>query len=154
VLLSDLTLLVALTGLGYLIKLYSFSWMFYVFGVPYLITNMNLVLITFLQHSDVVLPHYRSSECDWFRGALATVDRDFGIFNYFHHHIADTHVAHHLFSNMPHYNAEEATRAIKPLLGPYYRSDSTPIVVALWNSFGACDYVAPDPGNSGILWYK
>ena len=35
---------------------------------------------------------------DWLRGALSTVDRSFGIFNYFHHHIADTHVAHHLFS--------------------------------------------------------
>lgn len=35
---------------------------------------------------------------DWLRGALATVDRSYGILDCFHHHIADTHVAHHLFS--------------------------------------------------------
>lgn len=35
---------------------------------------------------------------DWLRGALSTVDRSYGILDYFHHHIADTHVAHHLFS--------------------------------------------------------
>ena len=33
------------------------------------------------------------------------------------HHITDTHVAHHLFSTMPHYHAMEATKAIKPVLG-------------------------------------
>lgn len=37
---------------------------------------------------------------DWLRGALSTVDRSYGIFDYFHHHIADTHVAHHLFSQV------------------------------------------------------
>ena len=26
--------------------------------------------------------------------------------DFFHHHIADTHVAHHLFSQMPHYHAQ------------------------------------------------
>lgn len=41
---------------------------------------------------------WRRGGRDWLRGALATVDRSYGILNYFHHHIADTHVAHHLFS--------------------------------------------------------
>ena len=58
------------------------------------------------------LPHYTDDEWDWLRGALATVDRDYGwLLNSLHHHIADTHVAHHLFSSMPHYHAQVRARA-------------------------------------------
>lgn len=31
------------------------------------------------------LPHYTEKEWDWLRGALATVDRNYGILTYFHH---------------------------------------------------------------------
>jgi omega-6 fatty acid desaturase (delta-12 desaturase) len=37
--------------------------------------NHWLVLITFLQHTDPLLPHYRASEFTFTRGALATLDR-------------------------------------------------------------------------------
>jgi fatty acid desaturase len=57
--------------------------------------------------SHAELPHYSDDEWDWLRGALATVDRSYGrLLNTLHHHIADTHVAHHLFSTMPHYHAQ------------------------------------------------
>jgi len=78
-----------------------------VYVVPYLIVNSWLVTITLLQHTHPNLPHYVEKEWDWLRGALATVDRSYGFLDHFFHHIADTHVAHHLFSNMPHYHAEE-----------------------------------------------
>ena len=56
-------------------------------------------MITLLQHTHLSLPHYTGAEWDWLRGALCTVDRSFGaLLNVLHHHIADTHVAHHLFS--------------------------------------------------------
>lgn len=42
------------------------------------------------------------------RGGLSTIDRDYGIFNKIHHDIG-THVVHHLFHQIPHYNLEEAT---------------------------------------------
>ena len=59
------------------------------------------VMITLLQHTHKSLPHYDDKEWDWLRGALCTVDRSFGQFlNVMHHHIADTHVAHHLFSQV------------------------------------------------------
>jgi omega-3 fatty acid desaturase (delta-15 desaturase) len=50
------------------------------------------------------------------KGALSTVDRHYGIIEDIHHNIG-THVVHHLFSNIPHYNIVEATKYIKPLLG-------------------------------------
>ena len=39
------------------------------------ITNHWIVMLTYLQHSDPTIPHYRSGEWNWLRGALATVDR-------------------------------------------------------------------------------
>jgi fatty acid desaturase len=50
--------------------------------------------------------------------ALASTCRSYGWFlDQVFHHIADTHVAHHLFSYMPHYHAVEATAAIRKVLG-------------------------------------
>ncbi len=70
-------------------------------------------MITYLQHTHPNLPHYDDKEWDWLRGAMATVDRSYGFLDHIFHHIADTHVAHHLFSYMPHYHAQEATAAIR-----------------------------------------
>lgn len=90
--------------------------------IPYLVVNNWLVMITLLQHTHPKLPHYNDKEWDWLRGALATVDRSYGILDYFFHHIADTHVAHHLFSTMPHYHAEEVQKQI------FYGTPMTPNV--------------------------
>lgn len=76
--------------------------------------NHWLVLITFLQHTDPVLPHYRAPEFTFPRGALATLDRnllgDCGkimgwLGAHLTHGISETHVAHHVASKIPHYNA-------------------------------------------------
>ncbi|XP_058212251.1 delta(12)-fatty-acid desaturase FAD2-like [Rhododendron vialii] len=131
------------------------TWVLSVYGVPLLIVNGFLVLITWLQHTHPALPHYDSSEWDWFRGALATVDRDYGILNKVFHNITDTHVAHHLFSTMPHYHAMEATKAIRPILGEYYQFDGTPLVKAIWREAKECVYVeADDGGQKGVFWYN
>lgn len=154
VLLSDIALVAVFVVLYNVASVIGFAYFAKVYIVPYMITNLFLVLITFLQHTDPVLPHYTNTEWHWLRGALATVDRNYGLLNYFHHHIADTHVVHHLFSMMPHYHAEEATEAVKPLLGAYYRFDNTPITKALWNNFHNCECVAPDAANKNVLWFK
>ena len=74
------------------------------------------------------------------RGALGTVDRDYGIFNIILHHITDSHVIHHMFSKMPFYNAIEATKIVADsgVLGPYYVYDKTPWWLALWRCYGEC----------------
>ncbi|URE32191.1 omega-6 fatty acid desaturase, endoplasmic reticulum isozyme [Musa troglodytarum] len=135
---------------------YGFWWLVRVYGVPLLIVNAWLVIITYLQHTHPSLPHYDSSEWDWLRGALATVDRDYGVLNKVFHNITDTHVAHHLFSTIPHYHAMEATKAIKPLLGKYYQSDATPLLKAMWREARECMYVEPDEDSKqkGVLWYR
>ncbi|KAD4384222.1 hypothetical protein E3N88_24390 [Mikania micrantha] len=129
-------------------------WLVCVYGVPLLIVNAFLVTITYLQHTHPSLPHYDEFEWDWLRGALATVDRDYGVLNKVFHHITDTHVVHHLFSTMPHYHAEEATKAVRPLLGEYYRVDDTPFYVAMWREAKECLYVESDDKKGGVFWYK
>jgi len=157
VLVSDMGLIIALGFLWKLSSMFSFLWMAKMYGIPYLITNFFLVLITFLQHTDHAVPHYDDDQWEWMRGALATVDRDYGILNHVFHHICDTHVVHHLFFQLPHYHAVEATKAVKKVLGAYYRYDSTPIAKALWESF-ACEHVQPDAGakgpEAGVLWFR
>ncbi|KAK9273256.1 hypothetical protein L1049_018063 [Liquidambar formosana] len=132
------------------------AWLLCIYGVPLLIVNGFLVLITYLQHTHPALPHYDSSEWDWLKGALATADRDYGMLNKVFHNITDTHVAHHLFSTMPHYHAMEATKAIKPILGEYYQFDGTPFYKAMWRETRECLYVEPDDGapNKGVFWYR
>ncbi|XP_047339553.1 delta(12)-fatty-acid desaturase FAD2-like [Impatiens glandulifera] len=134
------------------------GWVMCVYVGPLLVMNVYLVLITWLQHTHPSLPHYESEEWDWLRGALSTVDRDFGnILNKVLHNITDTHVVHHLFSTMPHYHAKEATKAIKPMLGEYYRFDGTSVISSIWREAKECLYVEADEdegANKGVLWYK
>ncbi|XP_068651747.1 delta(12)-fatty-acid desaturase FAD2-like [Aristolochia californica] len=155
ILVSDAGMLAVVWGLYRFAAIQGLSWVVCMYGVPLLIVNGFLVLITYLQHTHAALPHYDSSEWDWLRGALATVDRDYGVLNKVFHHITDTHVAHHLFSTMPHYHAIEATKAIKPILGEYYRFDGTPFYKAMWREARECVYVEPDDGSKdrGIFWY-
>ncbi|EYU39930.1 hypothetical protein ABFS82_10G171200 [Erythranthe guttata] len=156
ILISDAGVLAIVYGLYRLVLAKGLSWAFCVYGGPLLVVNGFLVLITYLQHTHPALPHYDSSEWDWLRGALATVDRDYGILNKVFHNITDTHVAHHLFSTMPHYHAMEATKAIKPILGDYYQFDGTPFYKAAWREAKECIYVEAD-GNEkdkGVFWYN
>ena len=134
----------------------GFTWVMLVYGAPLHVVNGFLVMITLLHHTHLSLPHYDSSEWDWLRGALATVDRDYGILNKVFHHIADTHVLHHLISSIPHYHAEEATEAIKPVLGDYYHYDPTPFYVAMWREAKECLYVEAEDGDKakGVYWFK
>nr|AIB55752.1 delta-12 fatty acid desaturase [Fragaria x ananassa]QUE41923.1 omega-6 fatty acid desaturase endoplasmic reticulum isozyme 2 [Fragaria x ananassa] len=154
---SDLGILVTASVLYRLAMAKGLTWLVRVYGVPLLITNGFLVLITYLQHTHPSLPHYDSSEWDWLRGALSTVDRDCGVLHKVFHNITDTHVVHHLFSTIPHYNAMEATTAVKPILGDYYGFDGTPIYKALWREARECLYVEPDedaPNTKGVFWYR
>ncbi|VAI60147.1 unnamed protein product [Triticum turgidum subsp. durum] len=64
-----------------------------------------------------------------------------------------SHRRHHLFSNMPHYHAMEATKAIKPILGEYYQFDPTPVAKATWREAKECIYVEPED-RTGVFWYS
>ena len=149
---SDIAFFAALALLAYAIYTYGFVSVLVYYLLPYVVVNYHLVLITFLQHTDVYMPHFRNKEWSWFRGALCTVDRSFGpLLDHTFHHIVDTHVCHHIFSKMPFYHAQEATEAIRQVLGPYYLKDETPIAQATYRAFSDCQFIE-DVGD--IVFYK
>ncbi len=157
ILLTDIGLLVVSYGLYNLGAAKGFAWLFAIYGVPLVIVYGFLVVITWLHHTHRSLPHYDSTEWDWMRGALSTIDRDYGVLNTVLHHITDTHVMHHLFSTIPHYHAMEATKAIKPILGEYYQYDDTPVVKAMWRECTECFFVEADESEKdkqGVYWFN
>lgn len=149
---SDIALVMAFGSIGFFA--FKFGWIAVLkyYFIPYMFVNMWLVLITYLQHSDPAIPHYSPKAFSFVRGALCSVDRDYGIYNILHHHIGDTHVAHHLFSQMPFYHAQEATEAVKKVLGEYYYRDDTSIVQALKRSWAYCKFV--DENDGDVMYYR
>ena len=49
---------------------------------------------------------------------------------------------------------QEATAAIKPILGAYYSQDKRNVMSALWEEVSTCHWVAPEQQGSGVLWFK
>lgn len=142
VLSSDVGFFAAVGAVVYASNVLGFQTVAAYYLIPYLVVNADLVLITFLQHTDYYIPHYRDGEFDWLRGALSTVDRSFGwVMDHLFHHIADTHVVHHLFHEMPFYHAQEATKHVRAVLGDYYLRDDSAIPAALWRSWATCKFV-------------
>ena len=156
--LSDAALLVVLLVLRRAVAVAGAAWVLRAYVAPYLVVNGWLVMITLLQHTHPALPHFAGAEWEWLRGACSTVDRNYGaILNTLHHHIADTHVCHHIFSSLPHYHAQEATEALRRVMGRYYLRDERNIFAALLADWDRCQYVDADADATGaaqsILWF-
>lgn len=68
-------------------------------------------------------------------------------------------MAYLVISRIPQYHAEEATKAIMPLLGDSYHADKQrSLWGCIWESFTQCQYVVPDnpaakPENRA-MYYK
>jgi omega-6 fatty acid desaturase (delta-12 desaturase) len=161
--LSDIGLLIAGSILFTIGKSFGWSNLFVWYFLPYLWVNHWLVMITFLQHTDPSLPHYTPAAWTYTRGAAATIDREFGfIGRQLLHGIIETHVLHHYVSTIPFYHADEATEAIKLVMGKHYRSDtadgSLGFLHSIWKSFRWCQWIEPNEGatgdEAGVLFYR
>jgi hypothetical protein len=148
ILISDIGIAITLLTIWYLTSIYGWTTMAILYLQPYLWVNHWIVAITYLHHTHPDVPKYEPEAWTFLRGATATIDRNLGFGGkHFMHNIADFHVIHHLFSRIPHYHAEEATRAIQPLLGSNYREDKQRnFWLCIYESFTKCQYVVPsDP---------
>jgi omega-6 fatty acid desaturase (delta-12 desaturase) len=185
IILSDIGLAIVGTVLYALTQKYGFANMAVWYFIPYLWVNHWLgkflfpflssllskrfaytclaVAITFLQHTDPSLPHYENGSWNFARGAAATIDREFGfIGRQLLHGIIETHVLHHFVSTIPFYHADEATEAIKPVMGVHYRSDtrggSMGFLASMWRSARWCQWVEPSEGaegeGKGVLFFR
>jgi omega-6 fatty acid desaturase / acyl-lipid omega-6 desaturase (Delta-12 desaturase) len=114
IIVSDVGVFIWLAAVVAAVYTFGLSNTFRVYLAPYLWVNHWLIMITFLQHTDPLIPHYRTGEFTFPRGALSTFDRsllgDLGSFMGWigattTHGISETHVAHHVSSKIPHYHA-------------------------------------------------
>ncbi|GJT43009.1 delta(12) fatty acid desaturase-like protein [Tanacetum coccineum] len=156
VVLSDVAIVAVLYALYHLFVTEGVKMAAFLYGIPLFTFSGIFIIVTYLNHAHPAVAHYDSTEWNWLRGALATIDRDYGMFlNWAFHHSNQNHVIHHLFPMLPHYHAFEATEAVKPIIGDYYKYDDTPILKAMWRDTMECIYVAPDENseNKGIYWY-
>lgn len=145
---SDIGIFAALGALGAAVYNFGALNVYCYYFVPYLWVNFWLVFITYLQHTDIRLPHYTADEWNFVRGALATIDRDFGTaINWWIHHINDSHAVHHIFSQMPFYHAIEVTRKYLPgIVGELHQTSKRSLWSSLWESWTQCRYVIPKDG--------
>jgi len=150
---SDIGLFLVLSALGTWTYFRGFQEVFVLYVIPWLAVNHWLVSITYLQHTDPLLPHYSAAKWTFARGALCTIDRQFfGPTGWIAlHGICETHVAHHISSKIPHYHAWEATEAIKNYVGEYYMKSDENFLVSLWKSYRECRFVE-DKGD--VLFFK
>jgi len=163
ILLSDLGLLITGSILFLVGRMYGWTDLLVWYFLPYLWVNHWLVAITYLQHTDPSLPHYKAEAWNFTRGAAATIDREFGfVGRQLFHGIIETHVLHHYISTIPFYHADEASEAIKPIMGQHYRSNTIdgPVgfLKAMWQSARWCQWVEPNPDakgeNASVLFYR
>ena len=150
---SNLGLVAVLIALGCAALKFSLLRVICVYGLPYLMVNVWLVIYTWLQHTDVNIPHFSNEEWSWTKGALQTVDRPYGpLLNLLHHGIGSTHVCHHVKSTIPHYNAWRGTALLRARYPELVRYDPTPIHKALWRIASRCGAVRQSPID-GAFYY-
>ena len=151
--LSNLGVLAMLVILGLAAMAWSPARVLCVVGLPYLVINAWLVGYTWLQHTDVDIPHFSRGDWTWAKGALQTVDRPYGpILNFLHHGIGSTHVCHHVNPRIPHYNAWRGTTFLRQHYPHLIRYDSTPIPQALWRIACRCAVVSQNISNEGFFY--
>lgn len=140
-------------AITYAIRLFGIATVIKYYGIPWLLVTHWFIMITYLHHTDPVIPHYRGKQWSFQRGAAATVDRPILGWQgrFFLHDVAHFHVIHHFFPKMPFYHTPDATRHLKAFLGEHYVSDETPAFKALWRNYNFCQFVE-DEGD--VLFYR
>ncbi|KAH7090191.1 fatty acid desaturase [Paraphoma chrysanthemicola] len=152
ILLSDIGLVITLCVLYQVSKSFGVVNTCLIYGLPYLWMNHWIIAITYLHHTHPDAAHYEAENWTYAKGALSTIDREFGfIGRHIFHGIIEYHVVHHIFPRIPFYHAEEATHAIAPLLGRNYIEQRTNFLADLWLTFSKLNYVEDDK-NGRLVW--
>eukprot|EP01129_Flabellula_baltica_P002027 TRINITY_DN11895_c0_g1_i1.p1 TRINITY_DN11895_c0_g1~~TRINITY_DN11895_c0_g1_i1.p1 ORF type:complete len:366 (-),score=54.65 TRINITY_DN11895_c0_g1_i1:19-1083(-) len=131
------------TSLGFIVKYYF---------MPYLIFTAWIAIVTHSHHTHRDIPWYRNDDWTFLKGAISTVDRDYGLIEPIHHNIG-THIVHHIFMKIPHYHLVAATEQVKPLLGDYYKKSDVSMFQNMWDILNYCRFV-PNIGGKVYFYNK
>jgi len=152
---SDIGVLGMLGMLWVLASKFGAARVMALYAAPLVFVNCWLVGYTWLQHTDVDVPHLSAEAFSYLRGAFLTIDRPYGpLLDHLHHKIGSTHVAHHIDCTIPHYHAREATDAIAASFPKAYLYDPTPIHKALWRVASECLAVELRPQDGRYTWVR
>ncbi|KAF8065086.1 fatty acid desaturase-domain-containing protein [Lyophyllum atratum] len=153
VIMSNIGIAFMVWGVSYASALWGASEVIKYYAIPWLEVTHWFIMITYLHHTDPIMPHYRGKEWNFQRGAAATVDRPFLGWQgrFFLHDVAHFHVIHHFFPKMPFYHGPEATQHLKAFIGEHYVSSDAPVFKALWDNYNKCQFVE-DEGD--VLFYR
>jgi len=121
--------------------------------VPDFIFASYCVIITFLHHNEMNLPWFADSEWDYVRGQLSTVDRHYGIVHHVIHSIG-THQMHHLFSLIPHYHLELATKHFRAAFPDLVRTCDEPILPSFVRMYLKYDKQNVIEDDTKVHYYK
>ncbi|KAF8887319.1 hypothetical protein BD779DRAFT_1662529 [Infundibulicybe gibba] len=153
VIMSNLGIAAMVWGVSYSSSIWGASEVTKFYGIPWLCVSHWFIMITYLHHTDPVMPHYRGKEWNFQRGAAATVDRPILGWQgrFLLHDVAHFHVIHHFFPKMPFYHGPEATQHLKAFIGDHYVTSDAPAFKALWENYNKCQFVE-DEGD--VLFYR
>ncbi len=128
---------------------FVFGWGFFAKYIlaPYLIYGGWLTFMTWMQHVSEEVPVYQAQDWTPLKGALSSVDRNYGPFNWLTHNTGNYHVIHHIFPTIPHYHLKQATDAVKPLLGDSYLQSDRFVIFDFVRSLLNCHHVVPADGH-------
>lgn len=127
----------------------TYGWGFFAKYIlaPYLIYGGWLTFVTYMHHVAPEVPVYDAKDWTRLRGALASVDRNYGPFNWITHNIGNLHVVHHINPTIPHYRLQEATDAVRPLLGAHYLKSERFVLWDFVRTLIGCHFVEPGDGR-------
>lgn len=123
------------------------------FIIPDFIFACYTVIITFLHHTEEDIPWYDNSLWDNVRGQLSSVDRHYGWCHDIIHNIG-THQIHHLFSKVPHYNLEEATKVFRSKFPQLVQVRDDRILPAFIRMFAKYAHQSVIPDDTKVHLYK
>ncbi|KAF7320735.1 Linoleoyl phosphatidylcholine delta-12 acetylenase [Mycena chlorophos] len=119
---------------------------------------LGVILITYLHHTDPLIPHFRGKAWTFTRGASATVDQPILGWqgDFFLHSVARYHVLHHsrqFFPKIPFCKSPSShTQEKLTCLGPqHYHFCDRPAFVVLWENYNRCQFV-DDEGD--VVFYR
>ncbi|KAH3806635.1 uncharacterized protein LOC127834109 [Dreissena polymorpha] len=98
--------------------------------VPEIVFASWLLVVTFLHHIEEDTPWYSDEHWTYVKGQLSSIDRKYGWAHDVIHNIG-THQVHHLFSKVPHYHLEEATKHFRANFPNLARTCDRPILSSL-----------------------
>ncbi|KAF8875927.1 fatty acid desaturase-domain-containing protein [Infundibulicybe gibba] len=113
VIMSNLGIAAMVWGVSYSSSIWGASEVTKFYGIPWLCVSHWFIMITYLHHTDPVMPHYRGKEWNFQR----------------------------FFPKMPFYHGPEATQHLKAFIGDHYVTSDVPAFKALWSNYNKCQFV-------------